>query len=52
MDLITMYSNDLVNFALYFDSSWAMEILENSNIMLIEDKWTSSSHTILTKSKT
>jgi hypothetical protein len=38
MDLITMHSNDLVNFAPYFVSSCAMKILENSNIMIIEDE--------------
>jgi hypothetical protein len=38
MDLMTMHSNDLVNFAPYFVSSCAMEILENSNIMIIEDE--------------
>jgi hypothetical protein len=34
MDLITMHSNDLGNFV----SSYAMEILENSNMMIIEDE--------------
>jgi hypothetical protein len=38
MDLITMHSNDLVKFSPYFVSSCAMEILENSNIMIIEDE--------------
>jgi hypothetical protein len=38
MDLITMHSNNLVNFPPYFVSPCAMEILENSNMMIIEDE--------------
>jgi hypothetical protein len=38
MDLITMHSNDLVNFAPYFVFPCALEILENSNMMIIEDE--------------